>query len=174
MRVCLHKGLKMKYSLLLIMGIVTGAFSSEVKKDFEPLKNYYKRKLHTAVKQCKKQCLRKKEKEVDYIKKYGSCLMQDIANHLVAKKGYTVNTFENDHSLFLDFIAEILRKVNPECYKGELQAHLDRVNEAFNDMKEYKTKDQKRRKAQKKAWEYSDSPSVSIVVETFEHEDDID
>lgn len=162
----------MKYSLLLMMAIVTGAHSCEKKRNFDPFKDYYKRTLYNALIQFRNACATNKECG-DYIKKTGSYIMNQIANHLAEKKDYTTDTFTNDHRQFLEFITEVIRKIKPEYYKS-LQQSFDDVNEAFNDMKERKTKDKKRRIARKKAWEYSDSPSFSLAIETDECKDEED
>lgn len=159
------KGIIMKYYLLLILSIVT-INAQKGKRNIQSLNDPYKKALYTALVKCKDLC--RDAQESQYIAKQGAALMQKIAGNIAAKREYSATIFRDDHDHFLQFIVDIKRKVNPSIYEGILEDSLDTVNEAFNTMRERKTKDKRRRLAQKKLGQDSDSFSVEILDEQFD------
>lgn len=155
---------------MLIISLFVAVHAQKNKRKVNPIKDYYKRALYQALLECKDLCKRTIKSE--YISRSGVLVMQEMACNLAAQQEYTAAIFQIDHANFLEFIAEVKRKVNPSIYVGLLEESLDGVNEAFNDMEKRKTKDKRRRLAQKKACEYSDSYSDASREEIKEYEDE--
>lgn len=160
----------MKYYLMLIISLSVVVHAQKNKRKVNPIKDYYKRALYQALLECKDLCKRTTKSE--YISRSGVLLMQEMARNLAAQQEYTAAIFQIDHANFLEFIAEVKRKVNPSIYVGLLEESLDDINEAFNTMRQRKTKDKRRRLAQKKAWEYSDFYSYASRQEIEEYDDE--
>lgn len=157
----------MKYYLILIISLSVAVHAQKNKRKVNPIKDYYKRALYQALLECKDLCKRTTKSE--YISQSGVLVMQKMARNLAAQQEYTAAIFQIDHANFLEFIAEVKRKVNPSIYAGLLEESFDGVNEAFNDMEKRKTKDKRRRLAQKKPWEDSNSVSAASIEDVLEY-----
>lgn len=106
-------------------------------------KAHYKVKLQKAVAECMTTC--EIIEESDYISKTGYHLFRNMLKR-ISVQYCSPDVLANEHRSFLDFFAEIIRKINPAVYNDTvLGESLDEVNEAFNLIADQKRKARQQR-----------------------------